>query len=101
MTASQATRQTAPETEPEGRDDRHTPRPPGSPPEQPAERLVVAGLVALALLPPLYLFTMVQYSGLTYPFWDENDLLRWISDLYTGHLDVSSLWAPHNHSRPL
>jgi hypothetical protein len=53
------------------------------------------------LLPAVYLLAVVQYSGLTFPFWDETDLLPYISDLYTGHLSVSSLWAPHNQSRPL
>jgi hypothetical protein len=63
---------------------------------------VLAGvLLGLAALPATYLFVVVQYSGLTYPFWDANDLLPYISELISGHLRIGSLWEPHNQSRPL
>lgn len=65
------------------------------------QRFLPRILVAAALLPAAYVFAAVQYSGLTYPFWDNTDLVRWLVDMYGGHLRLTSLWAPHNHSRPL
>ncbi len=64
-------------------------------------RPLAAVLLGLAALPAAYVFVVIQYSGLTYPFWDANDLLPYISDLISGNLSISSLWAPHNQSRPL
>jgi hypothetical protein len=63
-------------------------------------RLLASVLLGIAFLPAAYVFVVIQYSGLTYPFWDANDLLPYISDLISGHLSISSLWAPHNQSRP-
>jgi hypothetical protein len=57
--------------------------------------------IALAVVPPAYLFVAIQHGAVTYPFWDHTDLLRSLAPLYDGNFKLSSLWAPHNHSRPL
>jgi hypothetical protein len=74
-------------------------RPPA--PEPRGLNLLRVAFVALALAPPIYLFCAIQYSAITYPYWDHVDLLPWIAAFYDGHVSISSLWAPHNHSRPL
>lgn len=58
-------------------------------------------LFLLATLPPLYVFVAIQYSAITLPFWDHTELIQWIASWYDGSFRFSSLWAPHNHTRPL
>ncbi|MFA5983884.1 MAG: hypothetical protein WC782_07680 [Methylococcaceae bacterium] len=58
-------------------------------------------LFILAAIPPLYIFLAIQYSAITVPFWDHTELIRWIAAWYDGDFKFSSLWAPHNHTRPL
>ena len=58
-------------------------------------------LYLLAAAPLLYVFVAIQYSAITVPFWDHTELIRWISSWYDGSFRFSSLWAPHNQTRPL
>ncbi|HEY9216139.1 MAG TPA: hypothetical protein VIQ29_25205 [Ancylobacter sp.] len=57
-------------------------------------------LLVLAAVPPLYLLVAIQYSAITVPFWDHTELIRWIVSWDEGSFHFSSLWAPHNHTRP-
>lgn len=59
------------------------------------------GLLCLAALPGIYVFLCIQYGGITFPFWDHTELIKWIVPLYEGKFELASLWAPHNHTRPL
>ncbi len=52
-------------------------------------------------MPPVYVFAAIQYAAITVPFWDHTELVRWIVAWHDGNGDIESLWAPHNHSRPL
>lgn len=58
-------------------------------------------LFLLAGLPALYIFVAIQYSAITVPFWDHTELIQWIASWHDGSFRFSSLWAPHNHTRPL
>lgn len=60
-----------------------------------------AALFFLGLLPALYVFFAIQYSVITVPFWDHTELIKWVAASYDGKFEISSLWAPHNHTRPL
>jgi hypothetical protein len=57
-------------------------------------------LLTLAAVPPLYILVAIQYSAITVPFWDHTELIRWITAWNEGDFHFSSLWAPHNHTRP-
>lgn len=63
-------------------------------------RVSVPLLLILTALPAIYLLAAIQYSAITVPFWDHVDLIRFIAPWYEGNFHVSSLWAPHNHTRP-
>jgi hypothetical protein len=65
-----------------------------------ASRVVALLLFSLAAVPAIYVLIAIQYSALTVPFWDHAELIRWIVPLYDGNFHFSSLWAPHNHTRP-
>lgn len=58
-------------------------------------------LFFIAALPALYVFFAIQYSAITVPFWDHAEMILRISSWYDGDFHFSSLWAPHNHTRPL
>jgi hypothetical protein len=58
-------------------------------------------LFLLAALPVLYNFVAIQYASITMPFWDHTELIHWIASWYDGKFHFSSLWEPHNHTRPL
>jgi hypothetical protein len=58
-------------------------------------------LILLAALPALYIFAVIQYSSITVPFWDHTELIRWLASWHDGSFHFSSLWEPHNHTRPL
>lgn len=58
-------------------------------------------LFVLAALPALYIFGAIQYASITVPFWDHTELIHWITSWHDGTFQVSSLWEPHNHTRPL
>lgn len=58
-------------------------------------------LFILAALPALYVFIAIQYASITVPFWDHVELIRWIASWYDDSFSFSSLWQPHNHTRPL
>ncbi|MDB5822770.1 MAG: hypothetical protein JWR21_1474 [Herminiimonas sp.] len=62
--------------------------------------LAHAVLFLLSALPALYTFVAVQYAAITVPFWDHVELIRWIASWYDGSFRFSSLWEPHNHTRP-
>lgn len=57
-------------------------------------------LILLAAIPAVYLLLAIQYSAITVPFWDHTELIRWIAAWREGNFHFSSLWAPHNHTRP-
>jgi len=57
-------------------------------------------LFLLAALPALYVFFAIQYSAITVPFWDHAEMILRISSWYDGDFHFSSLWEPHNHTRP-
>lgn len=63
-------------------------------------RVYAALLTLLAGVPAVYLLVAIQYSAITVPFWDHVDLIRFIVPWYEGHFQFSSLWVPHNHTRP-
>jgi len=58
-------------------------------------------LIVLTALPAIYLLAAIQYAAITVPFGDHVDLIRFIVPWYEGNFHFSSLWAPHNHTRPL
>lgn len=58
-------------------------------------------LFLFAALPAVYVFFAIQYSAITVPFWDHTELIHWIASWYDGSFRFSSLWEPHNHTRPL
>ncbi|MDP2025017.1 hypothetical protein [Sulfuriferula sp.] len=58
-------------------------------------------LFLLAALPALYVFFAIQYASITVPFWDHTELIHWLASWYDGNFRFSSLWAPHNQTRPL
>lgn len=66
-----------------------------------AGQRILRGIAALlAFAPAVYLLIAVQYSAITYPFWDHAELIRFLQSYYDGSLRLSDLWQPHNHSRP-
>ncbi len=68
----------------------------------PVRGLLLRGtLFLLAALPALYVFIAIQYSSITVPFWDHTELIHWIASWYDGNFRFSSLWEPHNQTRPL
>ena len=58
-------------------------------------------LVGLTVLPPVYLFIMIQLGAITFPFWDHLALIHVIAKYHDGSLHFSDLIAPHNQTRPL
>jgi hypothetical protein len=64
-------------------------------------KLLKSILIALIFLPPLYLFVMIQYSAITFPFWDHVDLVRFLAAFHDHTLHFSDLVSPHNQTRPL
>jgi hypothetical protein len=58
-------------------------------------------LFLFVALPALYTFVAIQYASITVPFWDHTELIHWIASWYDGSFRFSSLWEPHNHTRPL
>lgn len=57
-------------------------------------------LYGLAAAPAVYVLIAIQYSAITFPFWDHAELIRFLQSYYDGTLRLSDLWQPHNHSRP-
>lgn len=60
---------------------------------------VLLSLIAIA--PAVFLFVAVQYSALTFPFWDHCEIVSYFAKVHDHTLRLPELWAPHNHSRPL
>ena len=58
-------------------------------------------LYCLILFPAIFIFLAIQYSAITVPFWDHIELVKYISSYYDRSLNLSDLWEPHNHTRPL
>lgn len=65
------------------------------------ERATRSGLWFLTFLPVLFFVLAVQYSALTFPFWDHCEFINDFAKLHDHTLLISDLWAPHVHSRPL
>jgi len=63
--------------------------------------LARAGIWTAILLPPFFLLLAVQYSAITFPYWDHCELVKFFAKYYDGNLSLHDLWAPHNHTRPL
>ena len=51
-------------------------------------------------LPAIYLFIAMYFGRITEPFWDHTELITWITAWHDGTFEWSSLWSPHNHTRP-
>jgi hypothetical protein len=66
----------------------------------PSRTALRCALGVLAVAPAVYLLVAVQYSAITFPFWDHAELIRFLQAYYDGTLRLSDLWQPHNHSRP-
>lgn len=58
-------------------------------------------LFIVSALPAIYVFFAIQYSAITVPFWDHTELIHWLVAWHDGEFEFSSLWAPHNQTRPL
>ena len=58
-------------------------------------------LIAAVVLPAIYLLVMVQFSAITYPFWDHVELLEDLARFRDGSLSWLDLVARHNETRPL
>lgn len=67
----------------------------------PPHRTLSASLWLLGAAPLGFFVLAVQYSAITFPFWDHCEMIRYFAMLHDHTLHVSDLWAPHNHSRPL
>lgn len=66
-----------------------------------SSKTVYSLFMLLAAIPAVYLLLAIQYSAVTVPFWDHTELIHRIADWREGNFHLSSLWAPHNHTRPL
>jgi hypothetical protein len=64
-------------------------------------RLELLLSLALIVAPGIYLFVMMQYSAITYPFWDHLELVRFLTKFHDGVLTFSDLVSAHNQTRPL
>jgi hypothetical protein len=53
-----------------------------------------------AVMPALYILVVIQYSAITFPFWDHTELIKWIALWHDGSFEFKSLLEPHNHTRP-
>lgn len=73
----------------------------GPAPAQLRSGLLRGIIFLLAALPAVYVFIAIQYAAVTMPFWDHAELIHWIAAWHDGSFQFSSLWAPHNHTRPL
>jgi hypothetical protein len=58
-------------------------------------------LVVGITLPPLYLFVMIQYGAITFPYWDHVPTAKYIIQYFDGTLTFKDLVEPHNEARPL
>jgi hypothetical protein len=58
-------------------------------------------LFSAALSPLIFFVVAVQYSALTYPFWDHCEFIAYFVKIHDHRLALRDLWAPHNHARPL
>jgi hypothetical protein len=65
------------------------------------KKLVAPILLLAALIPPVYNLLSIQHSALTVPFWDHVELIKFLTAWHDGSFVFSSLWQPHNHTRPL
>src|SRR5260370_2147033 len=64
-------------------------------------RIAIAGLLSLLVIAPAgFLFAAVQYSALTFPFWDHCEIVSYFVKVHDHTLRLPDLWAPHNHARP-
>ncbi|CAO3383408.1 hypothetical protein [Azospirillum argentinense] len=67
-----------------------------------ASRKIVFLLLILAVLaPPAFIISAIQYSAITYPFWDHVELLKFIAKYHQGTLTFADLVSAHNQTRPL
>lgn len=58
------------------------------------------GLVALVILPAVYLFVLIQYSAIVFPYFDHVTLAYTLASYYDGTLSFSELLGPHSQTRP-
>ncbi len=64
-------------------------------------RLELLLSMGFIIAPGIYLFVMMQYSAITYPFWDHLELVRFLTKLHDGALTFGDLVSAHNQTRPL
>jgi hypothetical protein len=57
-------------------------------------------LLCAIVAPPLFLFAMIQYSAILYPYWDHLTDMVQISQYYDGTLTLKSLLEPQQPTRP-
>jgi len=58
-------------------------------------------LWCVIIAPVLFFFLVVQYSAITFPFWDHCEFILDFAKLHDHTFRINDLWAAHNHSRPL
>ncbi len=56
---------------------------------------------AMMILPALFLFVMIQYSAILFPFWDHVELTLMFERFYNHQLQLADFFQPHNHARPV
>jgi hypothetical protein len=62
---------------------------------------IVTVLVVGILLPPFYLFVMVQYGAREFPYWDHMATAKQIVEYFDGTLTFHSLLEAQSQARPL
>lgn len=63
-------------------------------------RLIAGGLIVLICLPAIYGLAVIQYSAITYPYFDHINLIRYLSSYYDGTLSIADLFAGQAQARP-
>ncbi len=53
------------------------------------------------LLPPVYVFVMIQYGAITVPYWDHLATAKQIIQYFDGNLTFLDLFEPQSQARPL
>jgi hypothetical protein len=57
-------------------------------------RAATAALVAGIFLPPIYLFAMIEYGAITFPYWDHLASAKQIVEYFDGTLTFPGFVGP-------
>ena len=57
-------------------------------------------LITFSFIPLIYNFYVIQFSAITFPFWDHAELINYIVKFRNETLNFFDLFSPHNHTRP-